>query len=101
MLNKKIPSAGKCAGGSKSRAIDNDCMKFNTGKGICQVANRSKGERKMVGIRMPTILLRKAKEEAQKKGFGLNDYYVMVFQKGLELDRESDHAPVQSVQRIA
>ena len=65
------------------------------------MANHSKGERKMVGIRMPTILLMKAKEEAQRKGLGLNDYYVMVFQKGLERDLGSGHAPSQTAQRIA
>lgn len=64
------------------------------------MANKSKGERKMIGIRMPVELIEKAKKEAQRCGLGLNDYYVMAFRKGLAAVEESGHDRVQSARYI-
>ena len=65
------------------------------------MANRSKGERKLVGVRMPVELLNAVKDEAQRKGLGLNDYYIMLVRHGLKLEQESAHAPSRISQRIA
>lgn len=65
------------------------------------MANVSKGERKLVGFRIPVDLLEKVKEEAQRQGLGLTDCYVKLICLGLELAQESGRVPSRISQRTA
>ena len=57
------------------------------------MANVSKDERKLVGVRIPVHMLAKIKNEAQRQGLGLNDFYVSLIYRGLA--QESGRAPSQ------
>lgn len=61
------------------------------------MANITKGERKLVGFRIPVDLLSEVKDQAQRSGLGLNDCYVMLVRQGLARVQESSHAPSQNV----
>lgn len=65
------------------------------------MANVSKGERKLVGFRIPVDLLERVKEEAQREGLGLTDCYVRLIFQGLERAQESGRVPSQTSQRTA
>lgn len=64
------------------------------------MANTSKGERHLIGIRLPVELIQTAKEEAQRQGLGINDYYVNLIRRGLKLERELACVPSQTSPRI-
>lgn len=64
------------------------------------MANTSKGERRLIGIRLPVELIQTAKEEAQRQGLGINDYYVNLIRRGLKLERELARVPSQTSPRI-
>ncbi len=64
------------------------------------MANTSKGERRLIGIRLPVEMVQAAKEEAQRQGLGINDYYVNLIRRGLKLERELAHAPSRTSPRI-
>ena len=64
------------------------------------MANTSKGERHLIGIRLPVEMVQAAKEEAQRQGLGINDYYVSLIRRGLKLEQELAHVPSQTSPRI-
>lgn len=64
------------------------------------MANISKGERKMAGVRIPVRLLEQIKKEAQGSGLSLNDYMVMLLRHGLSAVTESARELSQNPLRI-
>lgn len=65
------------------------------------MANHSKGDRKLVGMRIPLDLIQAVKEEAQRKELCLNDYFVRIIWLGLKYDQEPARIPAQISPRIA
>ena len=64
------------------------------------MANRSKGDRRLTGVRIPVDLLAKIKIEAGQRGLGINAYLLLLIRLGRqsipELRRENVRIPRQS-----